>query len=298
MRLNVSVSIVQLVDLSVKDEKIEIMTWMYMHWFDEYLTWHPADYGNITETVVPAEEMWKPDFYLYNSVHQTKWNARVNTPMKLSHNGKVHWSSPATFAASCNANSEFYPIDSQNCSLWFATWTHTANLLDAYNLEDNATTAYYVEADDWKLLSSKARRETTKYVGEEYGPDGLIYVNIYYDLVYKRARIWGIINFIAPCILLCVILMFVFLLPANCGEKVSFASMTFLTFMLANQLISAEIPRSDTTPLISNFLKHAMILNTLSLSGTVVVLVLYHSEDSFHMTRWYSSSSSMLWTVY
>ena len=53
--------------------------------------------------------------------------------------------------------------------------------------------------------------------------------------------------------------------------------------MVANQLISGETPRSETTPLMSKFLTHAMILNTVSLLGNVAIMVLYHSEDSFNL---------------
>ena len=73
----------------------------------------------------------------------------------LRFDGKIHWSSPATFTASCNVNNEFYPFDSQNCSLWFGTWTNTAELLDVYNLEKNASTSYYQESDDWKLIQTR-----------------------------------------------------------------------------------------------------------------------------------------------
>ena len=135
IRLNISLSAVQLLDLSVKNEKIELMTWMYMHWFDEYLTWNPKKFGGITSTVVSAEMVWKPDFYLYNSVHSTKWNARINTPLKLSYTGQIDWSSPATFSGACDVNSEYYPFDTQNCSLWFGTWTHTSDQLDPYRME-------------------------------------------------------------------------------------------------------------------------------------------------------------------
>ena len=35
-------------------------------WTDEYLGWNPANYGGINWTVLPWEQIWLPDTYLYN----------------------------------------------------------------------------------------------------------------------------------------------------------------------------------------------------------------------------------------
>ncbi|ETN81953.1 Neurotransmitter-gated ion-channel transmembrane region, partial [Necator americanus] len=39
-------------------------------WIDHYLTWDPAEYGNIREVRLPISNIWKPDVLLYNSVDQ------------------------------------------------------------------------------------------------------------------------------------------------------------------------------------------------------------------------------------
>ncbi|UYV60153.1 hypothetical protein LAZ67_1000141 [Cordylochernes scorpioides] len=35
-------------------------------WRDEYMTWDPAQYGNVTKMRIPCELLWKPDIVLYN----------------------------------------------------------------------------------------------------------------------------------------------------------------------------------------------------------------------------------------
>ena len=245
IQLNVSLSIVQLLDLSVKHEQIKLMSWMYLHWFDEFLTWNPKDYQNITQTVIPIRQLWQPDFYLYNSVDQINWNSRVNTPVKVSYDGKIHWNSPATFVASCNVSNKFYPFDTQTCTLRFGTWTSSAKLLDVYSMSESVSTDHYQVATNWLLLQTKIRRKKTLYFGEEYDPGGTPYVDIYFDFVYKRAKSWGMTNFVWPVLLLGMMLMSLFMFPADSGEKVSFACMTFLTFMVVNQSISEDIPRSE-----------------------------------------------------
>ena len=109
------------------------------------------------------------------------------------------------------------------------------------------------------------------------------YVDIYFDLTYKRAKTWGMTNFVWPVLLLGMMLLSLFTLPADSGEKISFACMTFLTFMVVNQSISEDIPRSEEAPLISEFLKHAIILNAMSIFATAFVLTLHCSENSFSL---------------
>ena len=36
------------------------------HWVDEFLSWNPAKYGNMTRIIVPPTHIWLPDFGLEN----------------------------------------------------------------------------------------------------------------------------------------------------------------------------------------------------------------------------------------
>lgn len=40
--------------------------WMVQNWYDEFLDWDPHDYGMINKTIVPFDQIWIPDTYLYN----------------------------------------------------------------------------------------------------------------------------------------------------------------------------------------------------------------------------------------
>ena len=46
--------------------------WLRHYWKDDYLTWNPSDYDNITEITLPTNpdmdaSIWVPDIYLYNN---------------------------------------------------------------------------------------------------------------------------------------------------------------------------------------------------------------------------------------
>ena len=40
---------------------------MVQDWYDEFVDWNPHEYGMINKTIVPYDEIFIPDTYLYNS---------------------------------------------------------------------------------------------------------------------------------------------------------------------------------------------------------------------------------------
>ncbi|GIX87181.1 hypothetical protein CEXT_744991 [Caerostris extrusa] len=35
-------------------------------WMDDYLSWNPIEYENLTKIRIPCEKIWLPDIVLYN----------------------------------------------------------------------------------------------------------------------------------------------------------------------------------------------------------------------------------------
>ena len=47
-------------------QSITVNVWMVQNWFDEFLDWDPREYGMINKTIVPYDQIWIPDTFLYN----------------------------------------------------------------------------------------------------------------------------------------------------------------------------------------------------------------------------------------
>ncbi|CAJ0594176.1 unnamed protein product [Cylicocyclus nassatus] len=60
----------QILSLDEKHQVLQSNVWLKMSWVDQYLTWEPAEYGNIREVRFPMSDIWKPDVLLYNSVDE------------------------------------------------------------------------------------------------------------------------------------------------------------------------------------------------------------------------------------
>ena len=142
MQLNFSLSITQLLDLNVKEQKVTIAVWLYYYWRDFNLRWNSEDHGGVTEIIINPNDVWVPDFYLYNSVSEN-FDQRFTTPAKLFSDGLIRWCAPSNLEASCESNVYYFPFDVQNCTFNFGTWTTTKNQLDVHPIEKFVTNSTY-----------------------------------------------------------------------------------------------------------------------------------------------------------
>ena len=131
LRVNFSLALIQITDLNVKDKESVLAVWIYFRWYDAGLMWNPDDYGGLDVVSIPASELWLPDFYLTNSVAEN-WDSKFMTMARVYNDGRIQWTSPATIKATCQTKIYYFPFDVQNCTLWFTTWTQSAQKMDVY----------------------------------------------------------------------------------------------------------------------------------------------------------------------
>uniref|UniRef100_A0A1I7WZ59 Neur_chan_LBD domain-containing protein n=1 Tax=Heterorhabditis bacteriophora TaxID=37862 RepID=A0A1I7WZ59_HETBA len=111
-RINVSMSLYQILDVDEHSQSIVANVWMVQNWFDEFLDWDPRRYGMINKTIVPYNQIWVPDTYLYNSetLEQKKTESLMNAIVETgywandSHGARVQLMFPAIYKLSCAMN--------------------------------------------------------------------------------------------------------------------------------------------------------------------------------------------------
>ena len=59
---------------------------------------------------------------------------QLNNRVIVKNDGSIKWLTPAIFRAKCGMNVEFFPFDTQICSLKFGSWTYNGFQIDLKNL--------------------------------------------------------------------------------------------------------------------------------------------------------------------
>uniref|UniRef100_A0A1I8HR82 Neur_chan_LBD domain-containing protein n=1 Tax=Macrostomum lignano TaxID=282301 RepID=A0A1I8HR82_9PLAT len=218
--------------------------------------------------------------------------------------GTILWRPPIIFKSQCEINVEFFPFDTQNCTLKLGTWTHNGYLIDLRHVaqkeeaDRNGRQSFddcravidyaidlsqFVDNVEWDILEVTAKRniETYKCCPEPY-------LDLTFYLIIRRKTLFYGINLICPCLAISFLTILVFYLPGESGEKMSL-SINILLSLTVFFLLIFDIcpPTSLVVPLILKYLLFTMILVTLSVMATVVVLnVHWRSPDTYVMSPW------------
>ena len=95
-----------------------------------------------------------------------------------------------------------------------------------------------------------------------------------YTIVLRRKTLFYTINLILPCVLISMLSMVVFYLPATAGEKVTMSVSIFLALIVFLQVLVTNLlpPSSLSLPLFARYLLFAVIVDVCCIINTVISL--------------------------
>uniref|UniRef100_A0A183CGM3 Neur_chan_memb domain-containing protein n=1 Tax=Globodera pallida TaxID=36090 RepID=A0A183CGM3_GLOPA len=137
---------------------------------------------------------------------------------------------------------------------------------------------------EWDLMSVTSRRHEQLYPGC-CGQDK--YIDITFGLGLRRKTLFYAVNLVTPCMLIAILTVFVFYIPA-CEHKMTY-SISVLVTLTVFYLILIELipPTSMVIPLIGRYLLFTMFLVTFSIAISVVTLNFHRRDGTLHtMPRW------------
>eukprot|EP00088_Acartia_fossae_P005661 TRINITY_DN12554_c0_g1_i2.p1 TRINITY_DN12554_c0_g1~~TRINITY_DN12554_c0_g1_i2.p1 ORF type:complete len:504 (+),score=113.60 TRINITY_DN12554_c0_g1_i2:109-1620(+) len=256
------------VDLDEQSSILEVDAWLRQKWHDDFLTWEPADYENLTTIHFGLDEIWRPDIKLYNSADtgRTEVFGDIHTQFIVDHMGTVVWVPSAKFRAFCRIDLKLWPLETQACKLKFGSWTTHGAQVDLKLLGNQSTVErldFYTRNKEWVILDTHAKRNEMKYeCCEEMYPD------ITFQFILHRKSPFYRCAIIMPCLVTMLLVLSSFLLPPNAGEKIAVNSTCMIVSVLYLLYFLSTLPAlSDQIPLIVLFYS-----NTLALVGIAIVL--------------------------
>ncbi|XP_077569223.1 neuronal acetylcholine receptor subunit alpha-7-like [Stigmatopora nigra] len=281
--LNVGVGIHLRMIMDV-DEKKQVLTtniWLQLSWQDQHLQWNKSEYNGLDTVRFPDNVLWKPDLLLYNSADE-KFDPTAHTNIVVSSSGNCIYIPPAIIRSTCNIDIRWFPFDVQKCTLKFGSWTYGGSTLDLSVKKAEITE--YVPSLEWDLVEISEKKNTQYY---ECCPDEP-YPDVTFTIVMRRRSLYYVLNLLIPCIVISILALLVFLLPADSREKITLAITVLLSSVGLMLLLSKMMPAtSDSAPLLAQYIVITMVIVALSVVATVVVLRFHHHDpNGAKMPKW------------
>ncbi|XP_046560416.1 neuronal acetylcholine receptor subunit alpha-3-like [Haliotis rubra] len=241
--------------------------WMNLTWRDEFLTWNPEDYSGIKSIHPPLTDIWRPKLIVPVSVEDRDVFKDETSSITVYSDGRVTWLPGANFVTDCKLDLTLFPFDVQTCQFRFLPVSYDSNGLQMVSSLITANTQEYTENGEWILSASRAYT-TERFVVESRF--SFLYVAI--DL--ERRPMFFVLNVILPVVVLSFLNIFVFSLPCDCGEKVSYAITCLLALTVFMSIVSELLPKSsDNIPMVTLYLTCLLGISVLSVVTTIFIVM-------------------------
>lgn len=159
----------------------------------------------------------------------------------INSNGSVHWEPGGIFQTTCDIDIRFFPFDEQACIIQIGAWAYYSARMNLTN------TSHEVVTHDFKLNGEWDVYDTLAEWKETILPCCLNtrYPYVEFTLFLRRRYTFYVMNIILPCTMLSVLVMIVFCLPPDAGEKISLGISVLLAFTVFLLMVAENIPRTS-----------------------------------------------------
>lgn len=153
----------------------------------------------------------------------------------------------------CSVDLRAFPWDVQTCKFIFVVYGYWKNEVRLLPGQDSIDLSMYESNGEWVLLSSR--------VYQKIHPNKSILV---FEMIMKRRPEFFVVNIFLPILALSILNLFVFIVPIDSGERISFSLTLLLSTAVFITLISENLPPSaETMAAICYLLLFVLVQSTL-----------------------------------
>lgn len=224
--------------------EIGVVGSLVVEWKDVRLAWNQSDYGgDLHQISVFVNDIWTPYLVLMNPYRKINPILPGELTCKVWYNGNISCSPPPNFfEALCDADVRFYPFDTQDCTLQLYIPGYFSSDLKFQPASPTINMEMYEENDVWCLQSNLIFVHTQPINDKSVE-------TLKVKIIMQRKWNYQMIK-LSPIFLLDFLQIFVFYLPEDSGERVTFSVTVLLTEVVFLTLIQEKLPE-DSEPDIS-----------------------------------------------
>ncbi|KAK7494915.1 hypothetical protein BaRGS_00013794 [Batillaria attramentaria] len=260
-------------------QKFTTNGWMEVEWLNHYSTWDPAQYGGAYLISPKPDSVWRPKLTVINSLKELKPIGQEYVYTLLSFDGRSYWYPAERFETSCSVDVTYFPFDTQRCKWQIFVWGEggAVNQTDLDPMRPYVDLDFYVTNGEWELMSSRVWKTL---MGT---PDGSLYPHIHYEVTIRRRPSLLALTVLLPVVVLAGINVFVFTIPSESGERLSYAITALLSFGVFMSFILESMPSStETLSIVAVNMSCLLVLSAVYVLCCILSLRLFHRDDHKH----------------
>ncbi|XP_055328883.1 uncharacterized protein LOC129581697 [Paramacrobiotus metropolitanus] len=272
LTVTLGLALINLINLDERNQVLTTNCWLNQVWFDHKLAWNPASFGNVTSILIPANRIWRPDVFLYNTADATYYHRAISTNAIIQHTGNVTWFVAHIYRSTCAIDMRRFPFDRQICTMKFGSWTYSGDKIDLALTTTAGDLSSYVPSSEWELNNMSANKSI--------GPHsccGKSQPFITVTISMRRLPLFYLFMYLMPCLCVTLFSTVGFFLPVECGEKIFLGIKSLLSLILFVMTISETMPSSfASVPLITMCYGASMLFIGSSMAVQVWTLNLHY----------------------
>ncbi|XP_069125692.1 neuronal acetylcholine receptor subunit alpha-7-like [Argopecten irradians] len=277
LKTYVTYSVTALNDFDAVNGRMVTIGSLITAWTDEMMTWNPQDYDDIRKIRMRKSLVWSPTFAVVNGADAIFIDGMKNDDLTISYSnqGAATLMLSGVMATTCDPDINYYPYDVHKCALQFTT----LEPLSEVNLY--LTTVFLLPGADnnllWKLDNIKMHSYNVQNMNT--------FIEI--TLTIRRRPTYIMYTIILPVCLLNILNLLAFVLPADSGERISFATTILLTLSVYMTMMSDSIPNtSDPVPILTISLMIKLLTSSLIVLTVIFNANIYRMKETTPIPMW------------
>ena len=250
------------------DEVSGVMTsigTIHLNWTDEMFAWNKSDYNNVGMLHLPISEIWVPPINILNTAELLHLYYDPSVTLAwVEYIGAVSVSIGQVFKTRCISDVKKYPMDKHICGVTLSTHIPESTIRTSFELNTDTMDSNA----QWELLSSSVQTDKSPRFHQRIA-----------RLYLKRRWRFLLVSLVIPVVFLGVINIFVFIMPPESGERVSYAMTVLLSFAVFLTITTDKLPETgDTTPVFCVYLGTMLCYSSVITLANIIVLIIYNKE--------------------
>nr|XP_028576945.1 5-hydroxytryptamine receptor 3A-like [Podarcis muralis] len=263
-----------LVSILSVQEKLQVVTfyfWMYVFWDNEFVSWNPLDFCNITNITLPVNLFWTPDLYIDERADEDKF---TQSPFAyVSADGSIQMFQAYRLTSSCSLDVHAFPFDQQKCNISIMSSIHSDKEMIMVSNKSSKkanqdSRKNYLTSGEWKFEELRIIEHIMEY-------DLINFSAVTYEISMKRRSILYVLVLILPTLTLFLLDMAISVASASPGEKIAFKMTLILQISFLSMILNDMLPAtSDNPPVIAAFFTGMFVFLVLGILENAFVLYL------------------------